>query len=66
MPAHRLPPTRVPESPPLMLDLAARGISTIIWATGYLPDYSWLDFPCSIARGWSATTAASRPRPAST
>src|SRR5215467_1697987 len=44
-PAHRLPPTRVPESPPLMLDLAARGIRTIIWATGYRPNYSRLELP---------------------
>ena len=27
------------------LDLAASGISTILWATGYRPDYSWLDLP---------------------
>ena len=34
------------------------GIRTVIWATGYRPDYSWLDVPCSIARGASGTTAA--------
>ena len=25
------------------LDLAKAGISTVIWATGYRPDYSWID-----------------------
>ena len=27
------------------LNLAAENISNIIWCTGYLPDYSWLDIP---------------------
>jgi putative flavoprotein involved in K+ transport len=27
------------------LDLAAEGISTVLWTTGYRPDYAWLDFP---------------------
>ena len=27
------------------LDLAARGISTVLWTTGYAPDYGWLDLP---------------------
>ncbi len=29
----------------LSLDLIGAGISTVIWATGYRPDYSWLDVP---------------------
>jgi len=41
----RAPPTVVEESPPLTLDLAAGTIKTIIWATGYHPDYSWLHIP---------------------
>jgi len=40
--SHRFAPTRVEESPPLSLDLADGRISTIIWATGFRPDYSWL------------------------
>jgi putative flavoprotein involved in K+ transport len=40
--SHRFAPTRVEESPPLSLDLSDGRISTIIWATGYRPDYSWL------------------------
>jgi putative flavoprotein involved in K+ transport len=44
-PPHRLPPTRVPDEPPLMMNLANSDIRTIIWATGYRPDYTWLEVP---------------------
>jgi putative flavoprotein involved in K+ transport len=27
------------------LDLAAEGISTVVWTTGYAPDYGWLEMP---------------------
>jgi len=27
------------------LDLSAEGISTVLWTTGYAPDYAWLDLP---------------------
>ncbi len=50
-PPHRLPPTEVEESPPLMLDLAAAGIRTIVWATGYRPDLSWLQVPVLDRKG---------------
>jgi putative flavoprotein involved in K+ transport len=40
--SHRFAPTRVEVSPPVSLDLADGGISSIIWATGFRPDYSWL------------------------
>ena len=40
--AHRFAPTRVEESPPLSLDFTDGRISTVIWATGFRPDYSWL------------------------
>jgi putative flavoprotein involved in K+ transport len=42
---HRFEPTEVENSPPLGLDLTSGEIKTIIWATGYRPDYSWLDVP---------------------
>ena len=42
-PPHRFSPTEVDDSPPLGLDLASGDIETIIWATGFRPDYSWLD-----------------------
>lgn len=38
-------------NPILKLDLAQAGISTIIWATGYGFDYSWLPFDVFDARG---------------
>ena len=44
-PPHRPEPTRVEASPPLGLDFDRAGIRTILWATGFRPDYSWLDVP---------------------
>ena len=43
-PAIRYEPTRCPEAPSL-LDLGRGGIRTVVWASGYRPDYSWLDVP---------------------
>ena len=34
-----------------MLDLAAENIRTIVWATGFKPDYSWLDVPVVDRKG---------------
>ena len=34
------------------LDLHADGIRTIMWATGYRPDYSWLDVPVIDRKGY--------------
>jgi putative flavoprotein involved in K+ transport len=42
-PPHRFAPTSVPQSPRLGLDLSRGEIRTIVWATGFRPDYSWLD-----------------------
>lgn len=42
---HRPAPTVVGAGTKLSLDLIAEGIATVIWATGYRPDYSWLDVP---------------------
>jgi putative flavoprotein involved in K+ transport len=50
-PPHRFPPTRVEPSPPLSLDLTSGEIKTIIWATGFRPDYSWLHVPVLDAKG---------------
>ena len=50
-PPHRFPPTRVEASPPLSLDLTSGEIKTIIWATGFRPDYSWLHVPVLDAKG---------------
>ncbi len=48
---ERYPPTRIPDDPPLSLDLSGDEIRTIIWATGYRPDYSWLDVPVMDRKG---------------
>lgn len=37
--------------PLLELDLAAAGVTTIIWATGFAPDYSWLEVDTFDANG---------------
>jgi putative flavoprotein involved in K+ transport len=50
-PPHRFAPTVVPDSPPLGMDLTSGEIRTIIWATGYRPDYSWLDVPVLDRKG---------------
>ena len=50
-PPHRFAPTRVDESPPLTLDLARNGVRTVIWATGYEPDHSWIDLPAFDRKG---------------
>jgi putative flavoprotein involved in K+ transport len=48
---HRLAPTEVEESPPLLLDLTRGEIKTVIWATGFRPDHSWLHLPVLDAKG---------------
>lgn len=44
-PARRFAPTRVPAVPRLELPLGGGEIRTILWATGFRPDFSWLDAP---------------------
>jgi putative flavoprotein involved in K+ transport len=51
-PSHRFSPTAVEESPALLLDLTRGKIKTIIWATGFRPDYSWLDVPVLDGKGY--------------
>jgi putative flavoprotein involved in K+ transport len=50
-PPDRLAPTRVEDSPPLGMDLVKAGVKTIIWASGYRPDYSWLELPVLDRKG---------------
>ena len=49
-PAERYAPTDVGPSPRLDCDLG-REIKTIVWATGFRPDYSWLQVPAFDRRG---------------
>jgi putative flavoprotein involved in K+ transport len=44
-PPHRFEPTRVDPRAPLLLSLTNGEITTVLWATGFRPDYSWLDIP---------------------
>ena len=48
---RRVTPTRIDASPTLTLDLARSGIRTLIWATGYRTDYSWLEVPVLDRKG---------------
>jgi putative flavoprotein involved in K+ transport len=50
-PAWRPDPTAVEDSPPLGIDLTTGEIRTIVWATGFRPDYSWLDVPVLDRKG---------------
>ena len=48
---ERFAPTIVPESARLQLDLGNGEIRAIVWATGFRPDYGWLDVPVVDAKG---------------
>jgi len=48
---ERPEPTRVPATSRLHLDLGSGEIRTVVWATGYRPDYSWLDVPVVDPKG---------------
>jgi putative flavoprotein involved in K+ transport len=50
-PAWRPRPTLVEDAPPLGIDLTGGEIRTILWATGFRPDYSWLDVPVLDRKG---------------
>ncbi len=50
-PPRRFEPTRLEASPPLSLDLRRGEFRTIVWATGYRPDYSWLHVPVFDRKG---------------
>jgi putative flavoprotein involved in K+ transport len=50
-PTERFPETVVPDDPTLTIDLGDGSISTVLWATGYRPDYSWLDMPVLDRKG---------------
>jgi putative flavoprotein involved in K+ transport len=50
-PAERFAPTAVPQSSRIDLDLESGEIRTILWATGFHPDYRWLDVPVLDRKG---------------
>ncbi len=50
-PPHRFEGTVVESSPPLGMDLGNGAIRSVIWATGFRPDYSWLNVPVLDRKG---------------
>jgi putative flavoprotein involved in K+ transport len=50
-PPERFASTRVPDSARLQLDLRSGEIRAVVWATGFRPDYGWLDVPALNAKG---------------
>ena len=50
-PPERFAPTEAPRSPRWQIDLRCGEIQAIVWATGFRPDYRWLDVPVLDAKG---------------
>ncbi len=50
------PPGPMPAAPPARLDLTAAGITSVIWATGYGVDFSWLRCGDFLADGMPVQT----------
>jgi putative flavoprotein involved in K+ transport len=48
---ERFEPTHVPDKSPLQFDLRGGRIQSILWATGFRPDYSWLHLPVVDEKG---------------
>jgi putative flavoprotein involved in K+ transport len=48
---ERFEATRVPRTPRLSLDLGSGEFGSVIWATGFRPDYRWLKVPAFDRRG---------------
>lgn len=42
-PPQRYVPVWTPNADPTTLDLAAAGVTSIVWAIGYRPDYRWIE-----------------------
>ena len=50
-PPERFEPTALPDTPCLSVDLGRGEIRTVLWATGFRPDYSWLHVPVLDRKG---------------
>ena len=50
-PPERFEPTHAPAAPRLGLDLRSGEIRSIVWATGFRPDYRWLEVPVLDRKG---------------
>jgi putative flavoprotein involved in K+ transport len=51
-PASRYTPVWQPDNPATSLDPAAAGITSVIWATGFRSDWSWVDLPIFDGNGY--------------
>jgi putative flavoprotein involved in K+ transport len=51
LPPERFEPTRVPAQPCLELDLTGGEIRSVVWATGFRPNYDWLHVPVLDRKG---------------
>ncbi|MEX2292251.1 MAG: NAD(P)-binding domain-containing protein [Acidimicrobiales bacterium] len=49
--AERFDTTRLEVGAPLTLDLSRGEINTVVWATGFRPDFSWLELPVFDEKG---------------
>jgi putative flavoprotein involved in K+ transport len=49
--SERPGPTRVPKTSRLALDLRDGAVRTVIWATGFRPEYQWLEVPVLDPKG---------------
>ena len=49
---ERCEPTRAPQSSRLQMDLASGEIRSVVWATGFRPDYRWLHVPVLDEKGY--------------
>jgi len=59
----RYVPVWRPLSPAKEIDIATAGISTVIWATGFHSDFSWIDCPVFDASGYPTHTRGVTPLP---
>jgi putative flavoprotein involved in K+ transport len=50
-PPERFELTNAPGAPRLQIDLTSGEIKTVIWATGFRPEYGWLDVPVVDEKG---------------
>ncbi len=62
-PPHRFAPTQVKARASLEIDLTSREIRTVLWATGFRPDHSWLEIPGARNNATWTTMAAWSPAP---
>lgn len=51
----------VPPADPLALDLREAGITSIVWASGFKADYTWIDLPAFDGRGHPRFTRGVSP-----